>query len=376
MGLTTETESPKVTYRTALRQLRFASIGLPQGDRNNVTPDLPVISAYAKRLEQAGFAAMIVTDGRGEAHQNRITIPHNLYEPLSLLSAVSTLTERIGLVATASTRLNEPFHLARRLASLDHFSGGRAGWNLLANTASHPSGGFFRTGNALNEDVIERATEFITIARGLWDSYAADAIVADKRSGIYFRQGSRRPLNHAGRYFRVAGPLNVSRSPQGHSVIFYTVSEIGDIDFAAEQADVVLMNVKSVSEARQFRDQLHDLLTNADRRHDSVQVWPVIVPFVGAAEGKVKPYLDRYSTSNEGLPIFGTSVQVADHLAEWLEAGVADGFAIRLPQFPADVDPFLDDVLPILQQRGLFAPAKGGTLREMIGLSRPKRNSK
>ncbi|WP_432974222.1 NtaA/DmoA family FMN-dependent monooxygenase [Dactylosporangium sp. CA-233914] len=387
---------------TTRRALRFSSIALPPGGHlaawrhPSVQPDagldLAAVAAYARRIEEAGFSALFVADVaavRGE-HLDSLsrTTQASSFEPLTLLSALATLTERIGLVATATTSFNEPFHVARRLASLDHISGGRAGWNVDTSVVPREAGGFVRNEPDVHEERYERAEDFLRIVRELWDSYADDAIVADKRSGLYFRPGGRRPVGHAGTHFRVAGPLNVSRPPQGHPVIFQAASTPTGIAFAGRQADVVLAAARSIGDACAYRARLDGALVAAGRAPRSVQVWPGLSPIVASSEDEAAKRRDELQDllhddtplpavpdDTGGLLVVGTPEQVADRIAEWYEAGAADGFTVRFPLIPADADPFLDEVLPILARRGLFAPPEGATLRDFLGLSRPRRSA-
>ena len=355
-----------------LRRLRLSSIALPPGGhlaarrhpsaQSDAALDLPTLTAHARRLEEAGFSALFVADiaaARAEQRDSSSrTTQASEFEPLTLLSALAVLTDRIGLVATTTTSFNEPFHVARRLASLDHISGGRAGWNVDTSVVPRQTGGFARGGHELHEERYERAEEFVRIVRGLWDSYADDAIVADKRSGLYFRPGGRRALDHAGKHFRVAGPLNVARSPQGHPVVFQATADATEIAVASRHADVVLSAARSLDEARAYRASLDDALVAAGRAPGSVQVW--------AGLGSVP-------SDTGGLFVDGAPEQVADRIAEWYGAGASDGFIVRFPRIPADADPFLDEVLPLLARRGVFAPPEGATLRDFLGLSRPER---
>ena len=264
---------------TPLRTLRFSSIALPPGGhfaasrhpsaQRDAELNLAAIAAYARRIEDAGFSALFVADDaavRGEQFDSfSRSAQTNSFEPLTLLSALAALTGRIGLAATVTTSFNEPYHVARRLASLDHISGGRAGWNVDTSVVPRRAGGFLRDEHDAHEDRYERAEECVRIVRELWDSYADDAIVADKKSGLYFRPGGRRALNHAGKHFRVAGPLNVSRPPQGHPVVFQAAASAAEIALAGRQADVVLTAARSIDDARAFRARLDEALVAAGR---------------------------------------------------------------------------------------------------------------
>ncbi len=384
------------------RSLRFSSLVLPPGGhiaawRHPLAqPDaalhLATIAAYARRIEDAGFSALFVADaplgwGDSLATLSRTT-GVGLFEPLTLVSALATLTERIGLVATATTGFNEPFHIARRLASLDHLSGGRAGWNVDTSVVPREAGGFFRGAYGGLEEHYERAGEFLAIVRGLWDSYADDAIVADKRSGLYFRSGGRRPLHHLDTHFAVAGPLNLSRPPQGHPVVFHAPVSPAELAFAGQQADVVLAASGSIDDALAYRVRLDEALVAAGRAPGSVPLWQRLSPIVAAsaveAARRYRELQDFFHDDTlhpvipegtDGTFVGGTPEQVADRIAEWHEAGAADGFAVRFPVIPVDADPFLDEVVPILARRGLFVPQEGDTLRDILGLSRPKRSA-
>ncbi|WP_054678516.1 LLM class flavin-dependent oxidoreductase [Microbacterium sp. No. 7] len=381
---------------TAARTLRFASIVLPPGvgpaPSRDPSPQLrheqglAAIAAYARRLEDAGFSALILGDD-GFATSDRFGPPARTtqavsFEPLTLASALAALTERIGLVPT-TTDVNEPFHVARRLATLDHISGGRAGWNINANAVWKAPGGFARGAHAAHPDSDELADEFLAVVRGLWDSYADDALVADKSSGLYFRPGGRRPLDHAGTHFQVAGPLNLSRSPQGHPVIFHTIGNPAARAFADRSADVVLTEDRSIDAALATRARLADSLRAARTGPMNVQMWPRITPVVASTEAEATTLRDELRASPLGDAadasaafLIGTPEQVADRISAWHQAGAADGFAVSLPSSPADADPFLNEVLPLLARRGRFAPTEGATLRDVLGLSRPERNAR
>lgn len=371
-----------------LPTLRFASTVVAPP---HAPLELAAVAAHARRVEEAGFTALIVPDVATVPSAPPSFVPPaatSSFEPLTLLAALATRTERLGLVATVTTSLNEPFHVARRLASLDHMSGGRAGWNVDTNVVPRGAGGFSRNdhdepapaGRGGREG---RADEFLRVVRGLWDSYADDAIVAEKRSGLYFRPSGRRPLDHAGAHFRVAGPLNVSRPPQGHPVIFQAAARATEIEFAGRHADVVLGTVRSIGGARDARARLDAALVAANRAPGSVQVWPGLVPVVTSTEHEATTQRDDLLDNGPMHPgpgdtdapvVVGTPEQVAALIIEWFHAGAADGFVVPTPILGAGTDPFLDEVLPILARAGVFAAPEGATLRDHLGLSRPARS--
>ncbi|WP_214105334.1 LLM class flavin-dependent oxidoreductase [Acrocarpospora catenulata] len=369
--------------------LRFSTATLPcsehTGEQLDAALDVHVIAGHVRRVERAGFSALIVTDDVATSAEQPDT---PVLEPLTLLSALAMLTDKIGLVATVTTEANEPFHVARRLASLDHVSDGRAGWNVDTRCSHREAGGFARDVGGARGDRHERADEFLSVARGLWDSYADDALVADKRSGTYFRPARRRSLDHRGTYYDVAGPLNLSRSPQAYPVLFVTADDEDSIAFAARQADVVLTDARSIDDVLILRTRLDHSHDAAERTQEPVQIWPGVTPVVAPSQEEAVSRREELqaalrgrsqSTSLRehptGLIIAGTPRQVADRITEWHEAGAADGFAVRFLQTPTDADLFLDGVLPILAQRGVFVPPEGGTLREQLGLPRPNRSA-
>lgn len=345
--------------------LRFATF-LPLPD----TPDaLADIVAYARRIEQAGFSALLIGDDASLGS----------FEPLTLTAALSMFTDRIGLVPTAATDFNEPFHVARRLASIDHMAGGRAGWHVDTHAVPREAGGFFPRRGDDHDDRLAQAEEFLSIARGLWDSYADDAIVVDRRSGMYFRPSGRRPINHVGSHFRVAGPLNLARSPQAHPVIFHSPVNQDEIAFAARNADVVLAPVLSIEAAETYRAGLDRAVIAAGRIRGSAQFWPRIRPVIAAHEHEIgtrREELKARPEATDGNTFFiGTPDQLADHIAQWAARRLADGVAFHFPLGLADASAFLDEALPVLSRRGLIAPPDGTSLRDGLGLSRPERSA-
>ncbi len=161
------------------------------------------------------------------------------FEPLTLLSALSAVTEHIGLVATASTTYNEPYHIARKFASLDYLSGGRAGWNIVTSASEAEAKNFNRDQHMDHALRYERAREFLQVVTGLWDSWDDDAFIRDKESGLYFDPDKLHVLNHKGKHFSVRGPLNVARPPQGYPVIVQAGASEDGQDFAAQTAEVI-----------------------------------------------------------------------------------------------------------------------------------------
>jgi N-acetyl-S-(2-succino)cysteine monooxygenase len=212
------------------------------------------------------------------------------FEPLTLLGALSAVTERIGLVATASTSYNEPYHVARKFASLDHLSGGRAGWNIVTSAGLGEAQNFNRDEHYEHEERYERAIEFTEIVLGLWDSWDDDAFVRDKATGQFFDPAKVRPLNHKGDNFKVRGPLNVPRPPQGHPVLVQAGSSPTGRDFGARYGEILFTGSSTIEAGRAFYDDIKGRAEGHGRRPEHVNVMPGICPVVGrtAAEAQEK----------------------------------------------------------------------------------------
>jgi FMN-dependent oxidoreductase (nitrilotriacetate monooxygenase family) len=206
------------------------------------------------------------------------------FEPLSLLCALAAVTENIGLVATASTSYNEPYHLARRFASLDILSNGRAGWNLVTSTTDAEAHNFGRDAHLDHTERYERAEEFIDVAMGLWDSWGEDAFVRDQKSGIYCDPSKMTVLNHSGKHFKVRGPLNVERSPQRYPVIAQAGSSGEGMKLAARIADLVYTMQSNFKAGQKSYAEIKAHAVQAGRKASDVLVLPGVVPVVGRTD--------------------------------------------------------------------------------------------
>ena len=346
------------------------------------------------------------------------TLAASRLEPLTLLGALAAVTERIGLVATATTTYYEPFHVARFFASLDQLSQGRAGWNLVTSLAAAEAFQFNRDAHAAHADRYARAREFVEVVRGLWDSWEDDAIVADKASGLYFDPEKLHLLNHKGEHFSVRGPLTTHRSPQGHPVLVHAGQSEDGRNLAARHAELIFSVQQDKEQARAFCTDIKARAAGFGRRPEHVLIMPGVMISVGRtraeAEDKyarlqalihpalgvkllssfigfdVSPYpldgpLPELPPSNsehgrqkvivdlarrENLTIrqlyqrvagqrahrtvIGTPAEVADALEDWFTAGAADGFNILPLTFPDGLNDLVDLVLPELRRRGLF----------------------
>ncbi|MDQ4504175.1 LLM class flavin-dependent oxidoreductase [Sinomonas sp. ASV322] len=212
--------------------------------------------------------------------------PVSAVEPTVLLAALAAATERIGLIATASTSYNSPYNLARRFASIDHLSGGRAGWNVVTTAGADAARNFGLDDQPLHRYRYERAAEFLDVAFKLWDSWDDDAILADKAAGVWADEGRVHAVDHSGPHFSVRGPLDIPRSPQAHPVIVQAGSSEDGKDLAARYAEAVFTAQQTLEEAQAFYEDLKARTVAAGRDPDSIKILPGIVPVLGGTEAE------------------------------------------------------------------------------------------
>ncbi len=250
--------------------------------------------AQARKAEEAGIAFAFVADG---LFINEKSIPHflNRFEPLTILSALAIATRKIGLAGTVSTSYSDPFTVARQFASLDLISGGRAGWNVVTTPLEGSALNYSRThpDHALRYEI---ADEYLAVTQGLWDSWDDDAVIRDRASGRFFDPAKLHRLNHKGRFFQVAGPLNAPRSPQGQPVIFQAGSSDAGIGLAGKYADGVFTHSPSLEETRAFTNRVKDAAVAHGRSRDSVKIFPGINPIIGATPAEAE---DKYREIQE-----------------------------------------------------------------------------
>ncbi|SNY38870.1 LLM class flavin-dependent oxidoreductase [Paractinoplanes atraurantiacus] len=334
--------------------------------------------------------------------------PAGKLEPTVLLTALAVVTERIGLIATASTSYNEPYNLARRFASIDHVSGGRAGWNIVTTAGADAARNFGLDDVPAHRDRYERAAEFVEVATKLWDSWADDAVLGDKEAGVHADAGKVRAINHHGRYFRVDGPLNVPRSPQGYSLLVQAGSSQDGREFAARWAEAVFTAQQTLTEGQTFYQDLKrrtaelgrdpeyarrqlaerfgldpellrldeplpvELLPAEDEIEGAKSRFTLIVDLAKRENLTVRQLIGRLGGGRGHRTFTGTPVQVADAIEEWFDGGAADGFNIMPAVLPSGLVAFVDKVVPILRERGRFRTEyTGTTLRDHYGLTRP-----
>ena len=363
-------------------------------------------------------------------------------EPISTLGALAIATKKIGLIATASTTYTEPFNLARQFASLDHVSAGRIGWNIVTTWSVPAASNFGASDQVSHADRYLRAEEYLNITKALWDSWSDDAVVDNRASGLYAKVEGIRPICHSGDYYKVAGPLNVPRCPQGRPVLVQAGSSEVGREFAARHAEAVFTAHLEMATAIDFYKDLKSRAKAQRRDPDSIIILPGFSPIIAGTEAESKQIakelneltdvevgrkrltgrfggydfshlpLDRPLTTDDfpdpstvqaarsrtevilgmvmrekptlrqllaklagarGHFIFtGTPEQVADELELWFKSGAADGFNLMPPIIPWMLEVFVEEVVPLLQQRGVFREEyKGTMLRDHYGLKRP-----
>jgi FMN-dependent oxidoreductase (nitrilotriacetate monooxygenase family) len=253
----------------------------------------------AQAAEAAKFDLVFLADGvgtRGDNVEFLSRTAHSYvaqFEPITLLSALAAVTEHVGLVATASTSFNEPYHVARKFASLDHISGGRAGWNLVTSSNEHEAKNFNRDKHFEHAERYERAIEFAEVVEGLWDSWEDDAFLRDKDQGRFFDPERRHVLDHKGRFFQVRGPLNVARSPQGHPVVVQAGSSEAGRDLAARTAEVIFTAQQTLEDAIDFYSDVKGRLAQYGRHPCDLKILPGVFPIVGRSESEAREKFEQ-----------------------------------------------------------------------------------
>jgi len=251
----------------------------------------------AQKAEAAKFDAVFLADSVGVRNSDLPSLSRTAradhFEPLTLLSAIAALTERIGLIATVSTSFNEPFNVARKFASLDQISGGRSGWNLVTSSGTGEAQNFNRDEHFEHALRYERAAEFHDVVTGLWDSWEDDSFVRDKQSGQYFDGHKLHVLGYKGKHFSVRGPLNVARSPQGRPVVVQAGASEAGRDLAARTAEVIFVAHQTFEEAQAFYADIKGRLPRHGRHPDEVKIMPGIFPVVGRTQAEAEEKFEQ-----------------------------------------------------------------------------------
>ncbi|WP_079913220.1 LLM class flavin-dependent oxidoreductase [Paenibacillus sp. 32352] len=249
--------------------------------------DIHYYTRLARMAEQAKMDSLFIAD----ALVLTPAIEHKIgggLEPLTMLSALAMNTERIGLIGTVSTTYTEPYNAARMFASLDHISGGRAGWNSVTSVGDVTAVNFGRERHPEHSERYEQAREFLDVVKGLWNGWEKDALLADKERGLFTDYRKIHPLNHKGRYYSVQGPLNVTRSPQVFPVLVQAGSSDAGKELAAETAELVFTAQDTIEHARAFYADLKGRMAKFGRDADELKILPGFSPIIGATESEAR----------------------------------------------------------------------------------------
>lgn len=401
----------------------------------NASTNFAFYKEQAQKAEEGKLDFVFIADS---VSINENSSPHylNRFEPITILSAIAGVTNKIGLVGTVTVSYSEPYTVARQFASLDHISHGRAGWNVVTSWLSGTADNYSKEKHPSHPERYKIAKEFLEVTQGLWDSWEDDAFVYDKESGVFFNKEKLHSLDHKGDYFSVKGPLNIARSKQGQPVIFQAgISEDGR-NFAAKYANVIFAGFEEKEEAKAFYADVKRRAKEFGRNPDELFILPGIIPIVGDTEQDAdrkhqeivelvtiekalhalgRPFDDHDFTQyplDEPFPdledlgsnshrgtsdkikkqakeenltlrqvalnfatpkgqFVGTAEKVADLIEEWVEEEASDGFIIGAST-PKGLPKFVERVVPLLQERGLFRTEyESDTLRGHFGLQIP-----
>jgi alkanesulfonate monooxygenase len=395
--------------------------------------------SFIQKLERGRFDAFFMADHLAVLNMPMPALRRSAtvtsFEPLTLLSALAMVTERIGLVATASTTFDEPYHIARRFASLDHISGGRAGWNIVTTSNPDAALNFGLTDHVEHDERYRRAREFYEVVTGLWDSWDDRAWLRDQESGIFFDPAKLHVLDHKGEHLSVRGPLNIARPVQGWPVIVQAGASEAGRQLAAETAEVIFGSSRTIEDGRRFYADVKARMRAIGRAPESLKILPGALVIAGRTRAEAeekKRRLDSLVHPDSGVPnlsmrlgvdasgfdldgplpeipptnqsqsgretlvalarrenltvrqlaqlvggygglqMVGTPDEIADTMQSWLEQEAADGFNVMFHSVPEGLDDFVDRVVPELQRRGLLrGEYEGTTLRDHLGLRRP-----
>lgn len=267
--------------------------------------NIQLMRHIAQTAEAAKFDFLFFPDVPGSDASSTPSVISR-FEPLTLLAALSGATTRIGLAATASTTYQEPMNLARMFASLDHLSGGRAAWNVVTTLSKEAAGNFGDLDQLPHAQRYARATEFVDVVRGLWDSWDPGAFPRDKDSGVYFDPAKMRTLNHRGAHFSVRGPLNLDRPPQGYPVTIVAGASGPGLDLAARYADISFGAQFDLETARSHYAEVKGRARALGRNPDQLLVMPGVVPIVGKTQAQAREKFDamqRHVSLEEALPL-------------------------------------------------------------------------
>lgn len=404
----------------------------------NGRPDVKYWVRLAKLAEQAKFDAFFLADFIGRSGKNVEDASGNgvsfQFEPLTLLSAIASVTDHIGLIATINTNFSQPYNVARALASLDHISGGRAGWNVVSSFGPHTAGNFGIEDGRGHGERYERADEFLSLVKQYWDSWDDDAFDNPDRENIrFFDPASAHVVKHQGEHFKSEGLLDVARPLQGHPVIVQAGNSDTGREFAARVAEMIYASAQSLEVAQKYYADVKGRMAKYGRDPDQLKVTPGLSVVVAGSDqeaqdkfGELQSRVDfsrgvnlmgvdvsgydldgplpegleagengkgrfqqlvelarrenltirqlvlRFNVSKGHIQVVGSAKTVADTIEEWFLARGADGFNIVPPLLPTGFEDFVELVVPELQRRGLFRTKyESETLRGNMGLTYP-----
>jgi FMN-dependent oxidoreductase (nitrilotriacetate monooxygenase family) len=401
--------------------------------------NLKHLVSFAQTLERGCFDAFFMADHLAvlnmpmDALKRSATV--SSFDPLTLLPALSMVTKHLGLIATASTTFEPPYLTARRFASLDHISGGRAGWNLV--TTSNPDAALnFGMNDAMEHaQRYRRAREYMDVVTGLWDSWADDAFIRDVDSGDFLDPAKLHTLDHKGEFFSVRGPLNIARPVQGWPVLVQAGASEAGRQLAAETAEMIFTVASTPADGKAFCTDIRSRMVEYGRNPAHMKIMPAALVVVADSIDEARerrahldslvnsdsaiaalsialghdasqfdpdgplpsvPESNQSKSSREraimlarrdnltvrqlaqrlggygGLSLVGTALTIADEMEDWLSNEACDGFTVMFPYLPAGLEDFVNKVVPELQRRDLLRRTyQGRTLRENLGLPRP-----
>lgn len=396
---------------------------------------LPFYQELGRAAEAGCLHALFLADTLAVGEENFERPNLGAMDPLMALASIAGVTTHLGLVATASTTYNDPFNLARRVATLDHLSGGRAGWNVVTTFVPDVAANFGNASLPPSAHRYDRAEEFVDVVRSLWKSWSPQALVGDKINGVYVDGEKVRPINHQGTHFSVRGPATLPRSRQDTPVLFQAGASEAGRALAARTADVVFTAQNTMASAQAFRADIRARARAFGRDPDSVKVLPGLLPILGGTEAEArvrKRALDElggdaelkklalrvgvpvdalaldeplpveriranasfrgaegfrdaalelglrenltvreilYRNGGGHLQVVGTPEQVAHTMQTWKAQGACDGFNLMIDVLPEGLSAFTGNVVPLLQQRGIFrSEPNGTTLRSNLAL--------
>lgn len=281
----------------------------------DASPHMATSIEYYQKLAQTAERGKMDSIFLAEKYRLPKSIQHRVIpqmEAFTLLSAIAAVTKRIGLTATASTTYNEPYHIARKFASLDHISGGRTGWNIVTSTGDATARNFSREEHMDHRARYDRGREFVEVVKRLWDSWQEDSLVIDKESGVYADLGKIQAADFKGEHFYVRGALNIPRSPQTYPVLVQAGSSEDGKEFAAELAEVVFTVQHTLEDAIAFYADVKNRARKYGRSAEQIKILPGFIPYVGDTEAEARDKereLNELSVSAYGIQCLSDTLQ-------------------------------------------------------------------